>query len=78
MSAHLSICQRVMPWRGGGGAQSVSSTGTRNVNVQLSSFFVNAYHLRNDQIIEYVEERILLIKETKTIQEDNSFLATLC
>lgn len=62
MSAHLSICQRAMPW----------GTGTRNVNVQLSSFFLNAYHLRNDQIIEYVEERVLLI------QEDNLFLATLC
>lgn len=50
MSAHLSICQRAMPW----------GTGTRNVNVQLSSFFLN---LRNDQIIEYVEERVLLMKE---------------
>lgn len=56
------------------GTQSVSSTGTGNVNVQQRGFFkdlLNAYNLGNDQIIQYVEERVSLSKETKTIQENN-------
>lgn len=36
-------------------------------------FFLNAYHLRNDQIIEYVEKRVLLIKETKQFRRITHF-----